>query len=345
MQKFYIFLIVSCLSGLILTSCGLAEEDYPIDNVRIYKDPDYSQQASVFDENDTVYVKAWDWITEVTSATVIVKNVTKPGNEIEVELSNDESPVISEDPVIYFGKFTIYLGSTVDEDDKLRMHDKDKATIVADLNNDGHAATAQIVAMYIPPPPTNLKALAIPGGRVKLTWDASDPEDTVEEYCIYRSTSSEGAYVQVGTHPADGVSYEWTDEGLEIGETYYYKVLARDGDDDESEFSNKASARTKRALLICKFESQVVRPGSSLKVHLYVGRENSNVAIRVFNLTGEIVMQDQLLLSPEEEGIWTWNGENMYGEKVNNGTYILFIEADASYGGKVTEKKVVGVLF
>jgi len=43
-----------------------------------------------------------------------------------------------------------------------------------------------------PPSPTNLGATAISDGKIKLTWTASNPEDDVAHYNIYRATTSGG---------------------------------------------------------------------------------------------------------------------------------------------------------
>ena len=62
--------------------------------------------------------------------------------------------------------------------------------------------------------------------RVKITWTAVDGADG---YKLYRSTSIDGEYTLVKTI-TDGSTTSYTNSGLELGVTYYYKVLSYTGD-------------------------------------------------------------------------------------------------------------------
>ncbi len=342
MYKFYIFLVaVLMLVLIVFSSYALASSDY----IWVYKDENYTTQATAFDDGDTVYIKVTDYVTSTISATATVTNISIEYS-IEVPLTNSETPTISEDPTLYFGEFKIQ-SSWENLQENLRMLSGQTATITVDLDGLGDAATAQIVALYTPPPPTNLKAKSIAGGRIKLSWDASSPQDTVEKYNIYRGTTPGGEDYTNPIHEvlASGSSYEWIDSDVEMGRTYYYTVKAEDRTGDESEASGEASAKAKKKLLVCDFKSKVVRSDSPLKVVFYVSGESSRISIKVFNLNGEIVKEDHLLASSEEEVEWSWNGKNMFEQKVNNGVYILLIEATDPYGEKEVEKKIIGVLF
>jgi outer membrane protein assembly factor BamB len=98
-----------------------------------------------------------------------------------------------------------------------------------------------------PSPPENLHAqLSGSGFDVILTWDRSADDGTGENdvvtYEIYRSTSVDGSYVNVGSVPADGSpSYTWTDSGSGDGNfnDYFYIVRAKDTVNEEEQNSNK----------------------------------------------------------------------------------------------------------
>jgi VCBS repeat-containing protein len=87
-----------------------------------------------------------------------------------------------------------------------------------------------------PAAPTGLSAA--PGsGQVILDWN-DNSEGDLDGYRVYRSTTSGSGYSQV----ADVSSSAHTDSGLTNGTTYYYVVAAYDTSDNESGYSNEASA-------------------------------------------------------------------------------------------------------
>ena len=89
-----------------------------------------------------------------------------------------------------------------------------------------------------PAAPTGLTALA-GGTTVDLDWDDNGESD-LWGYTVYRATASGGPYSTVnGTLLT--VS-EFADTGLTGGTTYYYVVTATDFSENDSSFSNEASA-------------------------------------------------------------------------------------------------------
>jgi hypothetical protein len=72
---------------------------------------------------------------------------------------------------------------------------------------------------------------------VSLNWVASTTS-TVTGYNVYRSTTSGGGYVKIGS--ASGLNY--TDSAVQNSTTYYYVTTAVDSIGDESVYSNEASA-------------------------------------------------------------------------------------------------------
>jgi hypothetical protein len=84
------------------------------------------------------------------------------------------------------------------------------------------------------------------GSDLQLSWGASGDdgagENDVVSYEIYRSSSVNGPYVNVGSVAADGSpSYTWTDFGKGDGDwnNYFYIVRAKDSDDLEDSNENK----------------------------------------------------------------------------------------------------------
>ncbi|MDR2743440.1 MAG: fibronectin type III domain-containing protein, partial [Treponema sp.] len=67
--------------------------------------------------------------------------------------------------------------------------------------------------------PSNVIATAVSSSSITVSWD---PVSGATYYKVYRSTSSEGEYSQVGSTSSPYTSY--TDTGLSPNTTYYYKV-------------------------------------------------------------------------------------------------------------------------
>jgi fibronectin type 3 domain-containing protein len=74
---------------------------------------------------------------------------------------------------------------------------------------------------------------------VGLAW--TDSGTTVAGYNVYRGTSAGGPYVSKLT-ASPVTSTQFTDSGLQSGQTYYYVVTAVDSNGVESVNSNQASA-------------------------------------------------------------------------------------------------------
>lgn len=192
-----------------------------------------------------------------------------------------------------------------------------------------------------PPAPSSLIAIATQDDKIKLTWTAPSEED-VNQYNIYRGTVSGWYTEHIGTVTASSQSsYQWLDSDVVLGTTYYYVVRAQDAVGNESANSPQASATVTTRLLFLGFQRPpVVQSGRPIKVTIRV-RQPVSIRIRIFNLRGEIVYDWNEYISSEEE--WTWDGVNMYGQEVNNGTYIWRIEAMAD-GMSDTETKILAVL-
>jgi len=80
----------------------------------------------------------------------------------------------------------------------------------------GYASAATITA------PTGITAEANSGSSIFVWWSSVTGAST---YYIYRSTSADGTYTQIGT----SATTSYTSTGLPSGTTYYYKVAAYNG--------------------------------------------------------------------------------------------------------------------
>jgi len=74
---------------------------------------------------------------------------------------------------------------------------------------------------------------------VTLTWIASTSLN-VTGYNVYRGTQSGGPYTKLTATPVAGTNY--TDSAVQAGQTYYYVATAVDSNNNESDYSDPASA-------------------------------------------------------------------------------------------------------
>ncbi|MEA2038012.1 MAG: hypothetical protein U9O94_10990 [Nanoarchaeota archaeon] len=93
-----------------------------------------------------------------------------------------------------------------------------------------------------PPAPLNLEAITMPKGDIKLKW-YYEGED-IEEYSIYRSTSSGIDYIDFYTSTGNGTQY--IDRSTSDKVTYYYKVSAVDTAGNTGPLSSEAYATSVR---------------------------------------------------------------------------------------------------
>ena len=78
---------------------------------------------------------------------------------------------------------------------------------------------------------------AMSGHTVELQWEES--LTSVAGYNIYRSSEQDGSYTKLESSPVAGASY--TDTGLAAGQTYFYRIVAVDANNVESDASEQIS--------------------------------------------------------------------------------------------------------
>jgi len=78
---------------------------------------------------------------------------------------------------------------------------------------------------------------AMSGHTVELKWD--ETLTSVAGYNIYRSSEQDGSYAKLEASPVANASY--TDKGLAAGHTYFYRIMAVDATNVESDSSQEIS--------------------------------------------------------------------------------------------------------
>jgi hypothetical protein len=87
----------------------------------------------------------------------------------------------------------------------------------------------------------------------------------------------------------------------------------------------------------------VVRPENPIVITL-TAFQQAHVTTRIFNLSGELIWDwsEDIVAGGEKE--WSWNGQNMHGEQVNNGLYVWIVIAKGADGTEEKVTKVLGVI-
>ncbi len=179
-------------------------------------------------------------------------------------------------------------------------------------------------------------------GRVSISGstraDASDPQE-VEIFLDGYSRGTVTAYA-TGDFSKDNI-------GLISGDNFItVQSTDRAGNKSPLSQSLRLEYNPQRLLSFVVRSSRVVLSGSvtiPVKV-IYSVTELAEVIIHIYNLHGEIVKEWSEWVSPGEEPEWSWSGDNMYGETINNGVYILKVSADDGGGRRENVTKLLGVL-
>ncbi len=261
MQRFYLILLIICIPSLLAAQVTGWVEDFN-DNIMTGWQSDrttfqLTEQDSVLRIDYTRTTESWEWhnINYTPPQPILVA-----GNPfISVKVKSDVNTELTFKPIYYN-----------EENDWLREYiygDNTWHEVAFNLENHG-GTTLQTIYIYLDGGSTlpksgtvyfddlkigdavqiinisNLQATTIDSGRIDLTWQCNNP-DLIEYYKIYRSLEG-GFPCAESTFLATASQIAYSDQGLTVNQTYYYKVTAIDNSGNESGASNEASARTYR---------------------------------------------------------------------------------------------------
>jgi hypothetical protein len=196
--------------------------------------------------------------------------------------------------------------------------------------------------------PVGLSSLtgSVVGDAVRIAWQTHYEENTLGMN-IYRCDKKEGQYAKVNSSliPAAGVvtttprDYEYVDESVQRGKTYYYYLESVDIDGQRSRSDTIRVLVEKQYVTMQRFI-----PASSALYQNYPNPFNPetwipyelahpcDVVVRVHNFRGDLVRT--LLMGHQEEGIYLsksrsayWDGRNDLGEQVVSGVYYYTLDA------------------
>lgn len=194
---------------------------YEQDSIEVFVDEN-NGKTSFYQDDDGQYRVNFDNETSFnpTSASAGFESMTKvDGTNYTVELK------------IPFKKVTPEKGMSIGFDAQINDAKGTTRESIAtwnDLSGVGYQDTSVFGVLTLIDglvPPTDLTATSLSASSIKLDWDYTS-EQTVT-FNVYRSTSAEGTFELVAD---DLLVTAYTDSGLSASTTYYYQVIAKDGD-------------------------------------------------------------------------------------------------------------------
>jgi subtilisin family serine protease len=189
-------------------------------------------------------------------------------------------------------------------------------------------------------------------GTVTISGTAND---TNFEYYTIEYSKDSSNYFRISTSTSPQINDDlasWNTEGL--SGKYFIRLTVADKANNTSqtviEVNIASSSANKVSVMgISRPTPNPFNPATQSQTYFsYYLSQNSDVAIYLFNLSGELIWQKSYF-SGEEGGkaqlnLAPWNGINLYGEIVENGVYIYKITASGDGGRKVLDSGKIIVL-
>ncbi|MCI0511585.1 Ig-like domain-containing protein [candidate division KSB1 bacterium] len=163
---------------------------------------------------------------------------------------------------------------------------------------------------------------------VRLVWETNFEQSNLG-FDVWRSLSANGNFQRLNRSPITGNSvghYEFTDEKVSAGKTYYYQL-------EDIDVNGKRTRHESISITIAapqQFElaqnyPNPFNPETQIQYQLPVA---ASVELSIFNLLGQEIKT--LVLEKQAPGFYTirWDGTNQAGQPVASGIYLYRIKAE-----------------
>ncbi|HEY0273109.1 MAG TPA: T9SS type A sorting domain-containing protein, partial [Chitinophaga sp.] len=184
---------------------------------------------------------------------------------------------------------------------------------------------AMVIQSYVdngtPLTPSNLSANGISRSRINLAW--SDKSNNETRFDVYRSISSGGPFLKIGSTNANVTSYV-DSTGLAPATVYYYEVTAVNNT-LASNFSNVAAAATMAWANYINFNTvnPVGAPWNNTTSLPYLGLQLRNLADDQGNTTSETMTITRPFTGTNPAGKLTGNNSGVYPDLVLAESYYV----------------------
>jgi len=173
---------------------------------------------------------------------------------------------------------------------------------------------------------SNLAVQAI-GRKAKLAWQTSSERDNLG-FTVLRSSSAQGPYqamTETMIPPSADGRYVWTDESVQPGLSYYYKLRDLDRNGQSQEHGPvSVQIALPEVLALAQNYPNPFNPTTTISFEL---PKAQTVELRIFNLNGQIVRT--LVNGSFTAGVHqvVWDGRDQQGGQVTSGIYYYLMRA------------------
>ncbi len=180
-------------------------------------------------------------------------------------------------------------------------------------------------------------AVQATGRKAELAWQTSSERDNLG-FTVLRSSSAQGPYqamTETMIPPAADGRYVWTDESVQPGLSYYYKLRDLDRNGQSREHGPvSVQIALPEVLALAQNYPNPFNPTTTISFEL---PKAQTVELRIFNLNGQIVRT--LVNGSFSAGVHqvVWDGRDQQGGQVTSGIYYYMMRA----GEQVIMKKLL----
>jgi hypothetical protein len=169
-------------------------------------------------------------------------------------------------------------------------------------------------------------------GKVKLGWRTESEVDNAY-WLVERSTDPEDSWKQIAMLEGQGnkpspTEYSYLDEGMEKDGEYYYRLIAVDGNGEETVFGPVSAIVRGKAPRVFALHALNPNPCSGRMTIRYDIAKSGFVNLRVYNVIGQVVRT--LVHGRQEPDYYqvVWDGKNDNGRPVGFGVYFVRLDTD-----------------
>ncbi|HAR64052.1 MAG TPA: hypothetical protein DCS13_11360 [Candidatus Margulisbacteria bacterium] len=176
-----------------------------------------------------------------------------------------------------------------------------------------------------------------------------DPESGIKTYEVYAQTNNNPTWLLVGSGNVVSANQVTLSASVSDQSKYYYKYRVQDKAKHWSQFSAvtsfvPAAISGNTEIIGTLFNHPNPFDSRKQKTTIYYNlNEACDINIKIYDIFGRVVYMSNTY--NRDNGDFEWTGENMAGDKVSKGVYLLIFEARSlATGTKKTKKYKIGVI-
>ena len=170
---------------------------------------------------------------------------------------------------------------------------------------------------------------------IEIGWRLSD-ESRDMNFSVLRRETGFGDFLELESSgiTREGLSFNYLDETIKPGATYYYRVDVADEAGRRTLFETDAISTPALPLTLYQNHPNPFNPSTVIS---YYVPDECNVTLEIYDISGKRI--SQLVRKEQEKGFYTaeWNGLDSHGTSVSSGIYFYRLIA----GKETVSKKMV----